>query len=69
MATKWDSMFGSEFYFVITNEERRYLGLNPIEAEWEVSQFYSKTNLWHKRTTVFWCKDTIKKIIYESKRV
>ncbi len=69
MATKWDDLFGTNFYFVITNEERRYLGLDPIEDTWDISQFYSKTNLWHKRTSVFWCGDRIKKVILEQKRV
>lgn len=69
MYTKWDDLFGTEFYFVITNEERRYMGLDPIEDSWEMSQFYSKTNLWHKRTSVFWCNESIKKIIVEEKRV
>lgn len=69
MATKWDDLFGAEFYFVITNEERRYMGLNPVEDSWDISQFYSKTNLWHKRTSVFWFNETIKKVIVEEKRV
>ena len=69
MATKWDELFGKEFYFVITNEERKYMGLNPVESGWDISQFYSKTNLWHKRTSVFWDDTTIKKIIYEEKRI
>ena len=63
MATKWDDLFGVEFYFVVTNEERRYMGLDPIENSWDMSQFYSKTNLWHKRTSIFWFKETIKKVI------
>ena len=69
MATKWDDLFGREFYFEITNEERKYLGLNSIEDSWDISQFYSKINLWHKRTSIFWFNDTIKKIIVEEKRV
>ena len=69
MATKWDELFEKEFYFVITNDERKYMGLNPVESSWYISQFYSKTNLWHKRTSVFWDDTTIKKIIYEEKRI
>ncbi len=69
MTTKWDSLFGTEFLLVITNEERRYMGLNPIEDNWDMSQLYSKTNLWHKRTSIFWCDNTIKKIVFEEKRV
>lgn len=69
MATKWGALFGNEFYLVITNEERKYMGVNPVESSWDISQFYSKTNLWHKRTSIFWHDDTIKKIIYEEKRI
>lgn len=69
MTTKWDELFGNEFYFVLTNEERKYMGLNPISCSWEMSQFYSKTNLWHKRTSIFWHGDTINKVIYEEKRL
>lgn len=69
MGTKWDALFGKEYYIEITNEERRYLGLDPVMDEWDTTQFYSKTNLWHKRTTVFWEGNIIKKVIVEQKRV
>lgn len=69
MGTKWDELFGKEFYIEITNEERQYLGLDPIMKEWDTTQFYSKTNLWHKRTTVFWEENVIKKVIVEQKKV
>ena len=59
MITKWDELFGTEFFLVITNEERKYMGLNAVEEGWELSRFYSKTNLFHKRTSVFWHQDTI----------
>ncbi len=67
--TKWDALFGKDFYFKIENDERRYLGLNEVEDDWEITQFYSKTNLWHKRTSVFWCENLVKKVIVEEKRV
>lgn len=69
MGTKWDALFGKEYYIKITNEERRYLGLDPVMEEWDTTQFYSKTNHWHKRTTVFWEEDVIKKVIVEQKKV
>ena len=69
MGTKWDELFGKEYYIEITNEERRYLGLDPVMEEWDTTQFYSKTNLWHKRTTVFWEENVIKKVIVEQKKV
>lgn len=66
---KWNALFGEDFYFKITNDERRYLGLNNMESDWEVTQYYSKVNLWHKRTSVFFCGDFVKKVIIEEKRV
>ena len=29
MGTKWDELFGKEYYIKITNEERPYFGLDP----------------------------------------
>lgn len=69
MASKWDELFGKEFYFIINNEERKYMGLDNMDDNWEMTQFYSKTNLWHKRTSVFWSDCIIMKIILEEKRV
>ncbi len=69
MIERWDEMFGKAFYLEITNEERRFLALNSIEDSWDVTQFNSKTNLWYKRTTVFWEDNIIKKVIHEEKRV
>ena len=69
MPTKWDNLFGSGFLLTLTNEERRYLGLNPLDAQWDILEFYSKTNYWHKRTTVFFDNDVIIKVIYESKKI
>lgn len=69
MPTKWDNLFGSGFLLTLTNEERRYLGLNPLDTKWDTLELYSKTNYWHKRTTVFFDNDVIIKVIYESKKI
>lgn len=69
MAVNWDSLFGSDFFIRITNEERRYLGLNPIEDDWEITRYFSKTNITYKRTTVYWDGVVIKKIICEENRI
>lgn len=69
MPTKWDNLFGSGFLLTLTNEERKYLGLNPLDTKWDILEFYSKTNYWHKRTTVFFDNDVIIKVIYESKKI
>ena len=69
MSTKWDTLFGENLYLNITNEERKYLALEPIQDNFELSQYYSKTNLFHKRTNLFWDGDRIVKIISEEKKV
>lgn len=65
----WDALFGQNYYVRVTNEERRYLALDPIRDDWDITQYYSKTNITYTRTTVFWDKDEIKKIIYEENRL
>ena len=52
-----------------SGEERRYLALDPIRDDWDVTQYYNKTNIKYTRTTVFWEKDDIKKIVYEENRL
>lgn len=69
MAVNWDTLFGSDFLINITNQERRYLGLNPIQDDWEISEYFSKTNIVYKRTTVYWSGTEIKKIICEENRI
>ncbi len=69
MATEWEKIFGNDFLINPTNEERPYLALNPVEESWEMTVYYSKTNLWYKRTSVYWQGDIIKKIISEEKRI
>lgn len=69
MKWDWDEMFGSEYFIVLKNEERKYFVLEEINPAWEISRYYSKTNLWYKRTTAFWEGNTIVKVIVEQKRV
>jgi hypothetical protein len=69
MEKQWDELFGEEFFISATNEERKYLGLNPITDNWDITQFFSKTNLWYSRTTVFLDGEIIKKIIVEEKKL
>lgn len=69
MKDRWSELFGKDYYLILTNEERKYLALDPLEDKWETTSFYSKTNLWHKRTTVYWDNDVIKKVIVEQKKI
>ena len=69
MAFDWDGTFGPDIYIKLTNEERRYLALDPIDDEWDITRYYSKCNITYSRTTVYWDGDEIKKVIYEENRV
>ena len=69
MAMNWNALFGQDYFVTITNEERHYLALDPIRDDWDITQYYSKTNIKYTRTTVFWDNDVIKKIIYEENRL
>jgi len=69
MAVKWDELFGSDFLITLTNEERRYLALDPIEDSWDVTQYVSKCNVTYVRTTAYWEGNIIKKVIREEKRL
>ena len=65
----WNTLFGQDYFVTLTNEERHYLALDPICDDWDIIQYYSKANITYTRTTVFWEKDVIKKIIYEENRL
>jgi len=65
----WNAKFGEHYFISLTNEERRYFGLDEIDPAWEKIVYYSKTNLWYTRVTVFFDADTIRKTITETKRV
>ena len=69
MAFDWNEIFGSEFYIKVTNEERRYLALDPIQDDWDVTQYCSKCNITYSRTTVYWSGDEIRKVICEENRL
>ncbi len=71
-ATKKKARSNAESYFtpgvyvvMLTDEERRYLALNPIDPTWETAIMYSATYEWKKRTVLFFDRDTIVKAIHE----
>ena len=61
--------FTDNLLITLTNEERRYLGLESIDPEWDTSVYHSKTNFWYTRVTAFFDGNTIVKVISESKRI
>lgn len=64
--SKAEQYFTDGVYTVtLTNEERRYLALDPLDANWETVSMYSVTYRLKKRTVLFFEGNTIVKVIYE----
>lgn len=68
-AADWDKNFGSDDLITLSNEERKYFCLEPLEPAWEVKVFYSKTNYHYKRTKIFFEGERIVKTIVEVKKI
>lgn len=58
-----------KFFIKLTNEERRYFALSPIDECMDTVTFYSKTNLWHTHAIVYFEHDTIVKVIIGKRRI
>lgn len=69
MAFRWETLFGEKPFITVTNEERPYLGLDPIQESWDQTQYCSKCNITYMRTTVYWEGDLIRKVITEENRM
>ena len=54
-----------EYIVDLTNEERRYFGLEELRKEYDVEYCFSRTYGHNKRTTLVYSGDNIVKIIYE----
>ncbi|MBQ8965542.1 immunity 26/phosphotriesterase HocA family protein [Ruminococcus sp.] len=54
-----------EYAVMLTNEERKYLALDPMNDDLESETMFSVTHILKKRTTLFYQGDTIVKVIYE----
>lgn len=54
-----------QYTIMLTDEERRYLALDPISPEWETASAYSVTHWLKKRTVYFYEGNTIVKVIFE----
>lgn len=65
-ASKAEQYFTDGVYTVmLTDEERRYLALDPLDKSWETVSMYSVTGCLKKRTVLFYDGNTIVKVIYE----
>jgi len=65
---RWIELFGAEYNFELKDDERKYFGLERINDNNDISVFNSVTNNCFKKTTVFWNKDNIIKVIVEENR-
>ena len=63
---EWKTMFGEASVLTLTEEERRYFALDPIDPAWQTMHFYSKLHDSVTRTTLFFDGDTIVKTITET---
>ncbi len=66
---EWNEKFGEGNIITLTDKERRYFALSPLSPDWECLCFYSKTNLWYTRVTVYFQGDVIVKVISETNKV
>ena len=67
MPVQWEKEFGSQHFITLENEVRPYFALEEMASRWENQVFYSKANLWRKRTELFFDGDIIRKVIEEEK--
>lgn len=62
---EWEALFGPGYVINLTNEERRYFALEPIESTWDAQSFCYQSHLRHTRLTIFFSGNTIVKAIEE----
>ena len=63
---EWKTMFGEAAVLTLTDEERRYFALNPLDPAWQTMYFYSRLDESMTRTTLFFENDTIVKTVIET---
>ena len=62
----WNEMYPNGFMFSLTNEDRRYLALDPITQDAETIAYTRREGTLHTRVTVFFEGDCIVKVINET---
>ena len=68
--SKAEAYFSDGVYSImLTDEERRYFALDPLDPCWETVSMYSVTYCLKKRTVLFYEGSTIVKVIYEEHSV
>lgn len=62
---EWRDIFGDGYVISMTNEERRYFALDPIDPSWETQAFCYQSEMRCTRLTIFFSGSTIVKAIDE----
>lgn len=65
-AFDWNELYPDGFMLSLTNEERRYLALDPIARDAQTITYIRTEDTLHTRVTVFFDGDCIVKVITES---
>lgn len=63
---EWKTMFGEAAVLTLTDEERRYFALNPLDLTWQAMHFYSRLGDSVTKNTLFFEGDTIVKTVTET---
>lgn len=61
----WAELFGDGYVINVTDEERRYFALAPLDPSWDMQRFCYQSEQRCTRLTVFFSGDTIVKVIDE----
>ncbi len=64
-SSAWKYFPDNEHILDLTNEQRYYYGLSPVDPKWEKDVRYSTTHSLFKRNTIYFEGDVVKKLIYE----
>lgn len=62
---EWESLFGPGYVINLTDEERRYFALDPVDPAWETQCFCYQSYKRYTRLTIFFSGSTIVKAIEE----
>ncbi|MCR5610085.1 MAG: immunity 26/phosphotriesterase HocA family protein [Lachnospiraceae bacterium] len=58
-----------DFFVILSDQQRKYFALEPINAQWEKQTFYSVIHNAYRRTVIFFRGNVVVKVIHEEYRV
>lgn len=62
---EWTALFGHGYVINMTNEERHYFAIEPVDPEWDALSFCYQSYMRHTRLTIFFSGNAIVKGIEE----